>query len=76
MRLPVAFQFSPRSPSGRDIRLEVDGGIKVRNIRQVAAAGADTFVAGSAIFGCADYQAVLDAMRFELASLVPASKVA
>jgi len=62
--------------SGRDIRLEVDGGIKVRNIRQVAAAGADTFVAGSAIFGCADYQAVIDALRYELASLVPASKVA
>jgi ribulose-phosphate 3-epimerase len=61
---------------GRDIRLEVDGGIKVRNIRQVAAAGADTFVAGSAIFGCADYQAVIDAMRFELASLTPASRVA
>jgi ribulose-phosphate 3-epimerase len=61
---------------GRDIRLEVDGGIKVRNIRQVAAAGADTFVAGSAIFGCADYQAVIDAMRFELASLTPASQVA
>jgi ribulose-phosphate 3-epimerase len=62
--------------SGRDIRLEVDGGIKVRNIRQVAAAGADTFVAGSAIFGCADYQAVIDAMRYELRSVAPASKVA
>jgi ribulose-phosphate 3-epimerase len=62
--------------SGRDIRLEVDGGIKVRNIRQVAAAGADTFVAGSAIFGCADYQAVIDAMRYELRSIAPSSKVA
>jgi ribulose-phosphate 3-epimerase len=62
--------------SGRDIRLEVDGGIKVRNIREVAAAGADTFVAGSAIFGCADYQAVIDAMRYELRSVAPASKVA
>jgi ribulose-phosphate 3-epimerase len=49
--------------SGRDIRLEVDGGIKVENIRQVAAAGADTFVAGSAIFGKPDYRAVIDAMR-------------
>jgi ribulose-phosphate 3-epimerase len=62
--------------SGRDIRLEVDGGIKVGNIREVAAAGADTFVAGSAIFGCADCQAVIDAMRYELRSVAPASKVA
>ncbi|MDP3083096.1 MAG: ribulose-phosphate 3-epimerase [Rubrivivax sp.] len=53
--------------SGRDIRLEVDGGIKVDNIRRVAAAGADTFVAGSAIFGQRDYKAVVDAMRAELA---------
>ena len=49
--------------SGRDIRLEVDGGIKVDNIRHVADAGADTFVAGSAIFGKADYKGVIDAMR-------------
>ena len=62
--------------SGRDIRLEVDGGIKVANISSVAAAGADTFVAGSAIFGCADYQAVIEAMRYELRALAPASKVA
>jgi ribulose-phosphate 3-epimerase len=54
--------------SGRDIRLEVDGGIKVDNIRRVADAGADTFVAGSAIFGAADYRAVIDAMRRELAT--------
>jgi ribulose-phosphate 3-epimerase len=53
--------------SGRDIRLEVDGGIKVDNIRRVADAGADTFVAGSAIFGQPDYKAVIDAMRGELA---------
>ena len=53
--------------SGRDIRLEVDGGIKVDNIRRVAAAGADTFVAGSAIFGQPDYKSVIDAMRRELA---------
>ncbi len=52
--------------SGRDIRLEVDGGIKVDNIRRVADAGADTFVAGSAIFGKPDYKAVIDAMRAEL----------
>ena len=53
--------------SGRDIRLEVDGGIKVDNIRRVADAGADTFVAGSAIFAAPDYKAVIDAMRAELA---------
>jgi ribulose-phosphate 3-epimerase len=53
--------------TGRDIRLQVDGGIKVDNIRRVADAGADTFVAGSAIFGQADYKAVIDAMRAELA---------
>ncbi|WOB07932.1 ribulose-phosphate 3-epimerase [Piscinibacter gummiphilus] len=52
--------------SGRDIRLEVDGGIKVDNIRQVADAGADTFVAGSAIFGKPDYKRVIDAMRAQL----------
>ncbi|WP_374674145.1 ribulose-phosphate 3-epimerase [Ideonella sp.] len=53
--------------SGRDIRLEVDGGIKTDNIRRVADAGADTFVAGSAIFGQKDYRTVIDAMRAELA---------
>ena len=53
--------------SGKDIRLEVDGGIKLENIARVAAAGADTFVAGSAIFGKPDYKAVIDAMRLELA---------
>ena len=52
--------------SGRDIRLEVDGGIKVDNIRRVADAGADTFVAGSAIFGKPDYKAVIDQMRVAL----------
>jgi ribulose-phosphate 3-epimerase len=55
-----------RERSGRDIRLEVDGGIKVDNIRRVAEAGADTFVAGSAIFGAQDYRRVIDAMRAEL----------
>jgi ribulose-phosphate 3-epimerase len=53
--------------SGRDIRLEVDGGIKATNIREVADAGADTFVAGSAIFTHKDYKAAIDAMRAELA---------
>ena len=53
--------------SGRDVRLEVDGGIKVDNIRRVADAGADTFVAGSAVFGQPSYKAVIDAMRAELA---------
>ena len=53
--------------SGKDIRLEVDGGIKADNIRRVADAGADTFVAGSAIFGQPDYKSVIDAMRGELA---------
>jgi ribulose-phosphate 3-epimerase len=52
--------------SGRDIRLEVDGGIKVDNIRRVADAGADTFVAGSAIFGKPDYKSVIDQMRLAL----------
>ncbi|RXZ34051.1 ribulose-phosphate 3-epimerase [Oxalobacteraceae bacterium CAVE-383] len=54
--------------SGRDIHLEVDGGVKVDNIAAAARAGADTFVAGSAIFGHPDYKAVIDAMRSELAS--------
>ncbi len=53
--------------SGRDVRLEVDGGIKVDNIRAAADAGCDTFVAGSAIFGAADYRTVIDAMRARLA---------
>jgi len=52
--------------SGKDIRLEVDGGIKTDNIRRVADAGADTFVAGSAIFSQPDYKAVVDAMRAAL----------
>jgi ribulose-phosphate 3-epimerase len=52
-----------RERSGREIRLEVDGGIKIDNIRAVAEAGADTFVAGSAIFGQRDYRAVIEAMH-------------
>ena len=53
--------------SGRNIRLEIDGGVKVDNIREIAAAGADMFVAGSAIFSQPDYKAVIDQMRHELA---------
>jgi ribulose-phosphate 3-epimerase len=52
--------------SGRDILLQVDGGVKIDNIGQIARAGADTFVAGSAIFGKPDYKAVIDSMRQEL----------
>ncbi|HHJ4328347.1 TPA: ribulose-phosphate 3-epimerase [Klebsiella pneumoniae] len=55
--------------SGRDIRLEIDGGVNLQNIRAIAEAGADTFVAGSAIFGQPDYAAVIDAMRAELAQV-------
>ena len=55
--------------TGRHIRLEVDGGIKVDNIAQVAKAGADTFVAGSAIFGKENYTAVIEAMRTELGNI-------
>ena len=56
--------------SGREIRLEVDGGVKVDNIAAVAAAGADTFVAGSAIFGSKDYRATIAAMRAEIGKAV------
>lgn len=55
--------------SGYDIRLEIDGGVTVNNIREIAEAGADTFVAGSAIFNTDDYQATIDAMRAELAAV-------
>ena len=55
--------------SGFDIRLEVDGGISAKNIAEVAAAGADTFVAGSAIFNADDYKTVIDDMRQQLASV-------
>ncbi|MFP1730902.1 ribulose-phosphate 3-epimerase [Lonsdalea quercina] len=55
--------------SGYDMRLEVDGGVKVDNIGEIAAAGADMFVAGSAIFNQPDYQAVIDNMRQELAKV-------
>src|SRR6185436_1529424 len=54
---------------GRDIWLEVDGGVKVENIAEIARAGADTFVAGSAIFGTKDYKATIGAMRSQLAKV-------
>jgi ribulose-phosphate 3-epimerase len=52
--------------SGRDIRLEIDGGVKVDNAAEIAKAGADTFVSGSAIFGSSDYAATIKAMRAEI----------
>ncbi|EEX93487.1 ribulose-phosphate 3-epimerase [Vibrio orientalis CIP 102891 = ATCC 33934] len=55
--------------SGRDIRLEIDGGVKVDNIKEIAEAGADMFVAGSAIFNQPDYKQVIDQMRAELAKV-------
>lgn len=55
--------------TGRDIMLQVDGGVKIDNIAEIAAAGADTFVAGSAIFGKPDYPAVINAMRSELSKI-------
>ncbi|MCE7731246.1 ribulose-phosphate 3-epimerase [Vibrio campbellii] len=55
--------------SGRDIRLEIDGGVKIDNIREIAEAGADMFVAGSAIFSEPDYKQVIDKMRAELAEV-------
>ena len=67
--LPKVRQIRKRIDGlGRDIRIEVDGGIKTDNIRDVAEAGADTFVAGSAIFGSKDYSATILAMRKELSS--------
>jgi ribulose-phosphate 3-epimerase len=62
--------------SGRDIRLEVDGGVNAQNIRRIADAGADTFVAGSAIFGKSSYKAAIDALRIELQPAASPSKVA
>jgi ribulose-phosphate 3-epimerase len=55
---------------GREIRLEIDGGVKVDNIGEIAAAGADTFVAGSAVFGTPDYAATVKAMRAAIAAAV------
>jgi ribulose-phosphate 3-epimerase len=56
--------------SGRDIRLQIDGGVKVDNIGEIAAAGADTFVAGSAIFGSKDYRKTIAAMREQIAKAI------
>jgi ribulose-phosphate 3-epimerase len=56
--------------SGRDVRLEIDGGVKVDNIGEIAAAGADTFVAGSALFGSADYRETISRMRAEISRAV------
>jgi ribulose-phosphate 3-epimerase len=58
-----------REKTGRDIHLEVDGGVKIDNIAEIAQAGADTFVAGSAIFGKPDYRTVIDEMRSRLAGI-------
>jgi ribulose-phosphate 3-epimerase len=60
--------------SGRNIRLEIDGGVKTDNIRSIAGAGADTFVAGSAIFGSKDYKATIREMREELAKVKTRTK--
>ncbi|MHB8405441.1 MAG: ribulose-phosphate 3-epimerase [Gammaproteobacteria bacterium] len=60
--------------SGRDIRLEIDGGVKLDNIREIAQAGADTFVAGSAIFDTRDYKGVIQAMRAELSMVSAVNK--
>jgi ribulose-phosphate 3-epimerase len=59
--------------SGREVRLEVDGGIKTSNIRAAAQAGADTFVAGSAIFGSRDYVQTIREMRQQIATTAPAA---
>jgi ribulose-phosphate 3-epimerase len=58
--------------SGRDIMLQVDGGVKIDNIAEIARAGADTFVAGSAIFGKPDYPGIISHMRRELATMAAA----
>jgi ribulose-phosphate 3-epimerase len=55
--------------SGFEVRLEIDGGVKIDNIGEIAAAGADTFVAGSAIFGSEDYRKTITAMRDEIAKV-------
>jgi ribulose-phosphate 3-epimerase len=59
--------------SGRDIRLEIDGGVKVDNIAEIAAAGADTFVAGSAIFGSDDYAKTISQMKSQIQANIASS---
>jgi ribulose-phosphate 3-epimerase len=68
-KLKMARKMIDESKYKDDIRLEIDGGVKVNNIREIAEAGADTFVAGSAIFNTEDYKATIDAMRKELAEV-------
>lgn len=68
MKQKIAAARAMINASGRDIRLEVDGGVKVDNIGELAALGADTFVAGSAIFGEDDYTGVIAAMRANIAA--------
>jgi ribulose-phosphate 3-epimerase len=63
-----------RDRTGREIHLEVDGGVKIDNIAEIAEAGADSFVAGSAIFGKPDYKEVIDAMRAELTTVESGAK--
>jgi ribulose-phosphate 3-epimerase len=65
-----------RDRTGREIYLEVDGGVKVSNIRSIATAGADTFVSGSAIFGAPGYQEVIAEMRSELSKVEPRTRAA
>jgi len=67
LRLVRRMIDAARARSGREVLLEVDGGVKADNIAQIAAAGADTFVAGSAIFATPDYAATIAKMRAELA---------
>ena len=66
LRETKAKLLAHEAKTGKKIRLEIDGGVKTDNIREIAAAGADTFVAGSAIFGKPDYKAIIDSMREEL----------
>ena len=66
---PLAKKYLNNNESGLDIRLEIDGGVKVDNIAEIASAGADMFVAGSAIFGKPDYKQIIDQMRTQLASV-------
>jgi ribulose-phosphate 3-epimerase len=73
LKLARARVDAVRARTGRDIRLEIDGGVKVDNIGTIAKAGADTFVAGSAIFGSGDYAATIAAMRAAVAAACPNS---
>jgi len=74
LRLARARIDAVHARTGREIRLEVDGGVKIDNIGAIAKAGADTFVAGSAIFGTSDYAATIAAMRAAVAACEPAAR--